>query len=97
MPHRAVFDPVPGSPYPPGAKPHSEEQIKYVSANIRELRIRASYPVTSTSKVCADVTPADPPTTCASGAFIDSVNPIPLGYVGGYFDEVQINKRSPGL
>ncbi|MBI5716523.1 MAG: thiol-activated cytolysin family protein [Burkholderiales bacterium] len=68
----------------------SEEQIRYVLANLRELRIRASYPVTGTRKICRDPAPAP----CVE---IDSPDPIPFGYIGGYFDEVQLSKRSPGL
>lgn len=67
-----------------------EEEIRYVLANVRELRIRASYPVTGTRTVCRDPAPApcDP---------IETPDPIPFGYIGGYFDEVQLSKRSAGL
>lgn len=67
----------------------TEEEIKYALANVRELRIRASYPVTGTRQICREgVTPCEP---------VDSPDPIPFGYIGGYFDEVKLTKGSPGL
>ncbi|MCW5636359.1 MAG: thiol-activated cytolysin family protein [Rubrivivax sp.] len=71
-------------------QPATEQDIRYVLAHVRELRLRASYPVTSTRKICQEPAPAP----CVE---IDSPDPIPFGYVGGYFDEVQLSKRSPGL
>jgi hypothetical protein len=68
----------------------TEEQIKYVLANVTDFRIRASYPVQR--KLCADVG-ADPEAVlgCTDVTF------VPFGYVGGYFDEVMLNKKSAGL
>lgn len=45
--------------------------------------------MTGTRQICREgVTPCEP---------VDSPDPIPLGYIGGYFDEVKLTKGSPGL
>ncbi|MBL8287238.1 MAG: thiol-activated cytolysin family protein [Rubrivivax sp.] len=70
-------------------RPATEEEIRYVLTNVRELRIRASYPVAGKRTICREgVTPCEP---------VESVNEIPWGYIGGYFDEVQLVKKSAGL
>lgn len=73
----------------------TEEQIRYVLANLRETRILASYPVVDTRQVCLDVPALVSPAPCVR--FANSVYPIPSGHVGGYFDGVKIDRRSPGL
>jgi len=50
----------------------TEEEIKYVLGDVREFRVRASYPVYRTYDGLAD--------------------PVPLGFVGGYFDEIKITR-----
>lgn len=66
----------------------TEYEIQYVLNKVTELKLRASYPVLAVVKVCS-VNP-EPPTGCPS--YVDSTAPIPLGYVGGYFDEIKITK-----
>jgi hypothetical protein len=60
----------------------SEEQIRYVLANVTDLRIRASYPVQR--RLCKD--PAGPYTPDC----VDWVD-APYGYVGGYIDEIKLS------
>lgn len=67
----------------------TEDEIKYVLANILDFRIRASYPVQRS--ICLDDPPPAPGAAC-----IDRVL-APFGYVGGYFDEVKLNKKSAGF
>jgi len=62
----------------------SEEQIKYVLAHVTDFRIRASYPLHRL--LCADDPPPAPGAPCAT------LDYAPYGYVGGYFDEVKLNK-----
>ena len=78
-------------------RPATEAEIRYVLANVRELQLRASYPVSRQMNVCArPVYSADGTTaTCPDGQFTDKF--VPIGYIGGYFDEIQITKKSPGL
>lgn len=66
----------------------TEYEIQYVLSNVKELKLRASYPVMAITKVCS-VNP-EPATGCPD--FVDSTDPIPMGYVGGYFDEIKIAK-----
>lgn len=66
----------------------TEYEIQYVLSKVTELKLRASYPVLAVVKVCS-VNP-EPPTGCPS--YVDSTEPIPLGYVGGYFDEIKVTK-----
>ena len=63
----------------------TEYEIQYVLTDVRQLNLRASYPVKAVRKVCS-VYP-EPPTGCPG--YVDSNEPIPLGYVGGYFDEIK--------
>ena len=62
----------------------TEEQIRYVLANVTDLRIRASYPVTRRLCTLPTPGPADLP-GCTD--WVDA----PYGYVGGYFDEVKLS------
>jgi len=64
----------------------SEEQIKYVLAKTTDFRIRASYPLHR--QVCAD----DP--ELVTGVPCQTFEFVPFGYVGGYVDEVKLNKAS---
>lgn len=64
----------------------SEEQMKYVLARVTDFRIRASYPLHRL--LCADDPVPLDVTQCVSKDF------VPYGYVGGYFDEVKLNKTS---
>jgi hypothetical protein len=66
----------------------TEYEIQYVLNKVTELKLRASYPVLAVTKVCS-VNP-EPATGCPG--YVDSTAPIPLGYVGGYFDEIKITK-----
>jgi hypothetical protein len=66
----------------------TEYEIQYVLNKVTELKLRASYPVLAIRKVCS-VNP-EPATGCPS--YVDSTEKIPLGYVGGYFDEIKITK-----
>jgi len=66
----------------------TEYEIQYVLNKVTELKLRASYPVLAITKVCS-VSP-EPAAGCPS--YVDSTEPIPLGYVGGYFDEIKITK-----
>jgi hypothetical protein len=50
----------------------TEEEIRYVLSDVKEFRIRASYPVYRTYEGIAD--------------------PVPLGFVGGYFDEIKLTR-----
>ncbi|MBL8341163.1 MAG: hypothetical protein JNL30_06800, partial [Rubrivivax sp.] len=63
-----------------------EEQIKYVLAKVTDFRIRASYPLQR--KVCVDSPAPVPPAVCATRDF------VPFGYVGGFVDEVKLNKSA---
>ena len=65
----------------------TEEEIQYVLGALQDFRIRASYPVYR-SEVC-EVTPAEG-TPCPR--YIQLTQPIPLGFVGGYFDEIKLTK-----
>lgn len=71
-------------------RPATEYEIQYVLSNVTELRIRASYPVLATRKVCMDSPPPVPPAPCVNS--VDSADRIPLGYVGSYLDEIKITK-----
>jgi hypothetical protein len=62
----------------------TEEQIRYVLANITDLRIRASYPVKR--RLCTLPTPG-PADQEGCTDWVDA----PYGYVGGYFDEVKLS------
>lgn len=62
----------------------SEEQIKYVLASVTDFRIRASYPLHRL--LCADDPRPAPGAPCVTRDY------APYGYVGGYFDEVKLNK-----
>lgn len=62
----------------------TEDEIKLVLSNLVSLRVRASYPVYT--KGCS-VTPAAGQ-ACPAASVID----VPLGFVGGYFDEIKITK-----
>lgn len=73
----------------------TESEIQYVLQNVRELRIRASYPVNSKRKVCLDESPPAPPAPCVNTAYVPE--PIPVGYVGGYFDEIKLTKPATGF
>jgi hypothetical protein len=66
----------------------TEYEIQYVLSKVTELKLRASYPVLAITKVCS-VNP-EPEAGCPS--YVDSTDKIPLGYVGGYFDEIKITK-----
>lgn len=62
----------------------SEDEIKFVLSKIASLRIRASYPVYG--KGCKVAPPAGQ--ACPPAEVVDA----PLGFVGGYFDEIKIAK-----
>ena len=68
----------------------TEAEIQHVLGNIQHFRIRASYPVylTKTCAVTEDTLPAG--TICPS--YVDLAEPVPLGFVGGYFDEIKMTK-----
>lgn len=68
----------------------TEDEIQHVLGNIQHFRIRASYPVymTQTCSVPEDTLPAG--TVCPS--YVDLPEPVPLGFVGGYFDEIKMTK-----
>ena len=68
----------------------TEDEIQHVLGNIQHFRIRASYPVylTQTCSVPEDTLPAG--TVCPS--YVDLGEPVPLGFVGGYFDEIKMTK-----
>ena len=68
----------------------TEGEIQYVLGDLKEFRIRASYPVYATLQVC-DVDPL-PAGTEECPKYVDSPSPIPLGFVGGYFDEIRLTK-----
>lgn len=74
-------------------RPATEYEIQYVLTRVTELKLRASYPVMAIRSVCS-VNP-EPPTGCPG--YVDSTEPIPLGYVGGYFDEIRITKPLPAI
>lgn len=61
----------------------TEEEIRYVLANVTDLRLRASYPVHRS--LCAEEV-ADP-------ADCEEWVEVPFGYVGGYFDEVKLGSN----
>lgn len=67
----------------------TEGEIQYVLGDLKEFRIRASYPVYATLPVCS-VDPLPAGTPCPS--YVDSASPIPLGFVGGYFDEIKLTR-----
>lgn len=62
----------------------TEAEIRYVLSNVQEFRIRASYPV---YRSC-EVDPVPPSTVCAR----PFPEPVPLGFVGGYFDEIKLTQ-----
>jgi hypothetical protein len=65
----------------------TESEIQYVLANIQSFRIRASYPVYR-SEVC-NLSPLPDGTPCP--AYTQTAL-FPLGFVGGYFDEIKVTK-----
>lgn len=65
----------------------TEGEIQYVLGNIQEFRIRASYPVYR-SQVC-NLDPLPEGTPCPA---YTPTAVFPLGFVGGYFDEIKITK-----
>ena len=62
----------------------TEDEIKLVLTNLVSLRLRASYPVYA--KGCSVPVPSGQ--SCAAASVVD----VPLGFVGGYFDEIKIAK-----
>ncbi|HEU4733786.1 MAG TPA: thiol-activated cytolysin family protein [Kofleriaceae bacterium] len=64
----------------------SEEEIKFVLSNVKDLRIRASYPVQRL--LCEDVPVPTDLALCQNWA----PHWASYGYVGGYFDEVKLSK-----
>ncbi|MGZ8272701.1 MAG: thiol-activated cytolysin family protein [Burkholderiaceae bacterium] len=76
-------------------RPATEHEIQYVLSNVTELRVRASYPVLRTVKVCTDVPAPIPPSPCVKS--VDSSEKIPLGYVGSYLDEIKVTKPMTGF
>jgi hypothetical protein len=71
-------------------RPATEYEIQYVLSDVTELRMRASYPVLAIRKICLDDPPPAPPAPCANS--VDAPDPIPLGYVGSYLDEIKVTK-----
>lgn len=71
----------------------TEEEIQYVLGDVTELRIRASYPVYATEFCAVDVATLPPGTPCPEYIPIgQNEEPVPLGFVGGYFDEIKLTK-----
>jgi hypothetical protein len=68
----------------------TEEEIQYVLGSVKELRVRASYPVYATQFCSVDEATLPAGTLCPS--YVDYPSPVPLGFVGGYFDEIKITK-----
>lgn len=68
----------------------TESEIQHVLGNLQHFRIRASYPVymTQACSVAEDTLPAGE--LCPS--YVDLPDPVPLGFVGGYFDEIKMTK-----
>ncbi len=65
----------------------TESEIQYVLGKIQDFRIRASYPVYR-SEVCqVESLPAGTPCPQYTPTEL-----FPLGFVGGYFDEIKITK-----
>jgi hypothetical protein len=64
----------------------TEDEIKLVLATLHSMRLRASYPVYG--KGCKVTIPAGQ--GCPTASVVD----VPLGFVGGYFDEIKITKPS---
>lgn len=62
----------------------TEAEIRYVLNDIKEFRIRASYPVYRT----CEADPVPPGAVCPR----PFPEPVPLGFVGGYFDEIKVTK-----
>jgi len=60
----------------------TEAEIRYVLSKVQDFRIRASYPVYRTCQADA----ATPGAPCP----VPFEQPVPLGFVGGYFDEIKI-------
>lgn len=67
----------------------TEDEIQYVLGDLKEFRIRASYPVYRTLRVC-ELDPLPEGTECPG--YVESTSPIPLGFVGGYFDEIKMTR-----
>lgn len=67
----------------------TEEEIKYVLGNLQQLYIRASYPVYLTES-CDVVVPIG--NQCPPDKLKPLAAPVPLGFVGGYFDEIRMMK-----
>lgn len=65
----------------------TEEEIQYVLDSLQDFRIRASYPVYR-NEVCE--VPVESGAACPS--YLPLAQPIPLGFVGGYFDEIKLTK-----
>ena len=68
----------------------TEEEIQYVLGDIKELRVRASYPVHATQFCSVDEATLPAGAPCPS--YVNFPTPVPLGFVGGYFDEFKIIK-----
>ncbi len=65
----------------------TEAEIQYLLRDVRSFRIRASYPVYRT-ELCTDDPPPSPGAACKASQTLN--DPVPLGFVGGYFDEIKI-------
>jgi hypothetical protein len=67
----------------------TEEEIKYVLGNLQQLYIRASYPVYLTES--CEITVAIG-AQCPADKLKPLAAPVPLGFVGGYFDEIRMTQ-----
>jgi len=61
-----------------------------MGGGVKELRLRGSYPVHATQFCSVDEATLPAGTRCPS--HVDYPTPVPLGFVGGYFDEIKITQ-----